>query len=71
MIKKREVKVFEAHLHCDKCGAEMHHTGRVLYSHPLQYVMVCSCGLTCNTQTKYPHLVYEAVEEKKEDTNEK
>ncbi len=42
MIKKRKIiKAYVKQAICDKCGAEMRHTGMVLASHPAQYPYKC------------------------------
>lgn len=53
MIKKRYVKrAYVEEVYCDKCGAEMHHTGVVLTSYPAQYPFECS-NPECDGRTTF------------------
>lgn len=43
MLKKKYVKRMYIEIpYCDKCGAEMRHTGVVLTSYPAQYPYACT-----------------------------
>ena len=43
MLKRRYIKrVYIEIPYCDKCGAEMRHTGMVLTSYPAQYPYACT-----------------------------
>ena len=69
MLKRRYVKkAYIEEAYCDKCGAQMHHTGMVLTSYPAQYPFECSnpdCdGRTTFWEGKVPGVLrYEFEEE--------
>lgn len=43
MLKRRYIKRAYIEIpYCDKCGAEMRHTGMVLTSYPAQYPYACT-----------------------------
>lgn len=67
MIKKQEVKHFRETFHCDRCGEEMKTSEFVLLTSPPQYRMTCKCGETRTAFERYPRIVYEIVEENKEE----
>lgn len=63
MEKQIEVKTFEVHKYCDKCGTEMTFTGETLLSNPLQYVHMCEkCGKKDTFLQKYPCIEYKEVQ---------
>lgn len=61
MIRKREVRTYEARLYCDKCHAEMELL-ETLLSYPPQYVYTCpKCGEEVTMNEKYPNISYEPL----------
>ena len=66
MIKKFEVKPFIIKLYCNKCGEEMKDTNIVLSSYPPQYQYICpKCNSKINSINKYPEIIYDVIEEVK------
>jgi hypothetical protein len=63
MEKQTEVKSFEVHQYCDKCGTELTFTGEVLLSNPAKYVHKCNkCGNTEWYSKSYPCVEYKEVQ---------
>lgn len=63
MEKQTEVKTFEIHKYCDKCGEELTFTGEVLLSYPEKYVHKCEkCGHTKWFSKSYPCIEYKEVQ---------
>lgn len=62
MEKQIEMKSFEVHKYCDKCGTELTFTGEVLLSYPEKYVHKCEkCGHTEWFPKSYPCIEYKEV----------
>lgn len=62
MEKQTEVKSYEVHQYCDKCGEELTFTGEVLLSNPEKYVHKCNkCGNTEWFSKSYPCIEYKEV----------
>jgi len=72
MLKRRYIKRAYIEIpYCEKCGAEMRHTGMVLTSYPAQYVYACTnpdCdGHTTFWDNERPGVLkYEFEEEEKD-----
>ena len=63
MEKQIEMKSFEIHQYCDKCGEELTFTGEVLLSYPEKYVHKCNkCGNTEWYSKSYPCIEYKEVQ---------
>lgn len=63
MEKQIEMKSFEVHQYCDKCGTELTFTGEVLLSYPEKYVHKCNkCGNTEWFSKSYPCIEYKEVQ---------
>ena len=63
MEKQIEMKSFEVHQYCDKCGEELTFTGEVLLSYPGKYVHKCNkCGNTEWYSKSYPCIEYKEVQ---------
>ena len=63
MEKQIEMKSFETHQYCDKCGTELTFTGEVLLSNPEKYVHKCNkCGNTEWYSKSYPCIEYKEVQ---------
>ena len=63
MEKQTEVKSYEVHQYCDKCGTELTFTGEVLLSNPAKYVHKCNkCGNTEWFPKSYPCIEYKEVQ---------
>lgn len=63
MEKQIEMKSFEVHQYCDKCGTELTFTGEVLLSNPAKYVHKCNkCGNTEWYSKSYPCVEYKEVQ---------
>ena len=63
MEKQIEMKSFEVHQYCDKCGEELTFTGEVLLSNPEKYVHKCNkCGNTEWHSKSYPCIEYKEVQ---------
>ena len=63
MEKQTEVKSYEVHQYCDKCGEELIFTGEVLLSNPGKYVHKCNkCGNVEWLPKKYPCIEYKEVQ---------
>ena len=72
MLKKKYVKRMYVEVpYCDKCGAEMRHTGVVLTSYPVQYPYNCTnpnCdGHTIFWEGNLPNQLKYEFEEEEED----
>lgn len=62
MEKQIEVKTYEVHQYCDKCGEELTFTSEVLLSYPEKYVHKCEkCGNTEWFPKSYPCIEYKEV----------
>ena len=63
MEKQTEVKSYEVHQYCDKCGEELTFTGEVLLSNPEKYVHICEkCKNYEWLPKKYPCIEYKEVQ---------
>lgn len=63
MEKQTEVKSYEVHQYCDKCGEELTFTGEVLLSNPAKYVHICEkCKNYEWLPKKYPCIEYKEVQ---------
>lgn len=63
MEKQTEVKLYEVHQYCDKCGEELIFTGEILLSNPEKYVHKCNkCGNVEWLSKKYPCIEYKEVQ---------
>lgn len=63
MEKQTEVKTFEVHQYCNKCGEELTFTGEVLLSYPEKYVHKCGkCGNIEWFPKSYPCIEYKEVQ---------
>ena len=63
MEKQTEVKSYEVHQYCDKCGEELTFTGEVLLSNPEKYVHICEkCKNYEWLPKKYPSIEYKEVQ---------
>lgn len=72
MLKRRYIKRAYIEIpYCDKCGAEMRHTGMVLTSYPAQYPYACTnpdCdGHTTFWDNERPGVLKYEFEEEEED----
>lgn len=72
MLKRRYIKRAYIEIpYCDKCGAEMRHTGMVLTSYPAQYPYACTnpdCdGYTTFWDNERPGVLKYEFEEEEED----
>jgi len=62
MEKQTEVKSYEVHQYCDKCGEELTFTGEILLSNPEKYVHICEkCKNYEWLSKKYPCIEYKEV----------
>ena len=62
MEKQIEMKSFEIHKYCDKCGTELKFTGEILLSNPEKYVHICEkCKNYEWLPKKYPCIEYKEV----------
>lgn len=62
MEKQIEMKSFEVHKYCDKCGTELTFTGEVLLSNPAKYVHICEkCKNYEWLPKSYPCIEYKEV----------
>lgn len=63
MEKQIEMKSFEVHKYCDKCGTELTFTGEILLSNPEKYVHICEkCKNYEWLPKKYPCIEYKEVQ---------
>lgn len=63
MEKQTEVKAYNVHQYCDKCGEELTFTGEVLLTNPEKYVHKCNkCGNTEWFPKSYPCIEYKEVQ---------
>lgn len=63
MEKQTEVKSYEVHQYCDKCGEELTFTGEILLSNPEKYVHICEkCKNYEWLPKKYPCIEYKEVQ---------
>lgn len=68
IVKRKIIAAYMRQAVCDKCGAEMRHTGMVLTSYPAQYPYKCSNPDCDGHETFYDYelpgqIVYEFEEE--------
>lgn len=68
IVKRKIIAAYMKQAVCDKCGAEMHHTGMVLTSYPAQHPYKCSNPDCDGYETFYDYelpgqIVYEFEEE--------